>query len=285
LGSIDAIWFRLDKTITTQDGVSTAKQYAYNVDQSGLPKLTMPASISEQLSDRGTKRTQLYYPGDADPDNTASVLGPALMWDVTLPNYKSVRSPLIKVKNFTNNNLTSQEVSHYSYDGTNDLILRTGYDVLPTGTDADKKTWTFEYDNKANIISVKKKNDISTSYFWGYNRYQPVIKAENITPNILNAAVQSSTNNIEQLLIDVGDMTTESQRQQWRLFNSQLGSHLPPNTMITTYTFKVLAGITSQTDQNGKAIYYNYDEFGRLKAIKDDQGNILKTYSYYYKQD
>ena len=58
----------------------------------------------------------------------------------------------------------------------------------------------------------------------------------------------------------------------------------PVGALITTYTYKPLAGITSETDPSGRTIFYEYDNFGRLKRVKDEQGNILKEYRYHYAQ-
>jgi len=52
--------------------------------------------------------------------------------------------------------------------------------------------------------------------------------------------------------------------------------------MVTTFTFKPLIGMTSQTDPNGKTTYYMYDSYGRLSYIKDHEGNVLKKYCYNY---
>ena len=56
----------------------------------------------------------------------------------------------------------------------------------------------------------------------------------------------------------------------------------PSTAQMTTYTYKPLVGMTSQCDVNNRVIYYEYDNFIRLKDIKDQDGNILKTMDYHY---
>jgi YD repeat-containing protein len=56
----------------------------------------------------------------------------------------------------------------------------------------------------------------------------------------------------------------------------------PGDAQMTTYTYEPMLGISSQTDENNITTYYYYDEFGRLKDIKDNNGNIIKHYEYNY---
>ncbi len=42
-------------------------------------------------------------------------------------------------------------------------------------------------------------------------------------------------------------------------------------------------GLTAVTDENHSTTSYEYDGFGRLKNVKDRDGNIRKNYSYHYK--
>jgi len=55
------------------------------------------------------------------------------------------------------------------------------------------------------------------------------------------------------------------------------------STLVTTYTYEPLIGITSETDPKGRITYYEYDTFQRLMHIKDQQKNIVKSYDYHYK--
>ena len=56
----------------------------------------------------------------------------------------------------------------------------------------------------------------------------------------------------------------------------------PATSQMTTYTYTPLVGTTSQCDVNSRITYYEYDSFGRLQDIKDQDGNIIKTFQYHY---
>ena len=56
----------------------------------------------------------------------------------------------------------------------------------------------------------------------------------------------------------------------------------PSTAQMNTYTYTPLIGLSSKSDINGRTSYYEYDAFGRLKLIRDLNGNILKTFSYQY---
>lgn len=59
----------------------------------------------------------------------------------------------------------------------------------------------------------------------------------------------------------------------------------PQGAQMTTYTYDPLIGMTSQCDANNRIAYYEYDSFGRLLCIRDDQRNILKQYEYKFQSD
>lgn len=56
---------------------------------------------------------------------------------------------------------------------------------------------------------------------------------------------------------------------------------IPQNSFITTADYLPGIGKTSETDQNGKTSYYQYDELGRLIRLLDNEGNVLNEYDYY----
>jgi YD repeat-containing protein len=56
----------------------------------------------------------------------------------------------------------------------------------------------------------------------------------------------------------------------------------PTDAQIHTYTYQPLIGMTSETDQSGKSVTYQYDALGRLYEVRDLYGNIIKRYCYTY---
>ncbi|OMP80003.1 hypothetical protein [[Flexibacter] sp. ATCC 35208] len=57
----------------------------------------------------------------------------------------------------------------------------------------------------------------------------------------------------------------------------------PADAKMTTNTYDPLVGITSQCDPANRVAYYEYDGIGRLKVLRDMDGNVLRVHDYQYK--
>jgi YD repeat-containing protein len=154
--------------------------------------------------------------------------------------------------------------------------------VLPSSVKTAKGTNSLEdhlvyhdYDNKGNPLEVSKKDGVHIVYVWGYDSQYPVAKIENTTYADINAsyvaAVQSASN------------TNTGTESALLTALTNLRNSLPNTTMVSTYTYKPLIGVSTITDPKGDKITYTYDAFGRLQFVKDKNGNILSENEYHYK--
>ena len=147
------------------------------------------------------------------------------------------------------------------------------------------------YDSKGNLLEYHKESDIIRSYIWGYKEIYPVVEGGNIShidlENVLSTTLNNlGYDNLDELLSEICDISVPENKALWKSFNSELRIlliSLFPESYISTYTYDPLIGMTSKTDPNGFTTYYQYDNFGRLKYIKDNEGNILEQYEYHYK--
>ncbi len=210
--------------------------------------------------------------------------------DFSTPIYKKMKDssmisyPIVEQR-FMNQNALDEKRTNY-------ILNNQGF-ISPSSVEIKKGQEPFEtriafneYDEWNNLRSVNKINDLNTSYIWCYNGQYPVIKAANVDFATINNTVNSIQSNLQNFLINtVGNLTTTAQRTAWKSFNTALRNHTSlSKAQVYTYTYKPLVGMTSETDPNGVTTYYEYDGFGRLKYVKDDDGNILKSHEYHYKE-
>ena len=119
------------------------------------------------------------------------------------------------------------------------------------------------------------KNGLYTCYIWAYNKTYPVAKIESSINTTIDITVDDTLLKKTTAFADIQSDATYLKG----LFNSYLTNK---DYMVTLYTYKPLTGMTSQTDPAGRTTYFEYDEFGRLKLVKDLAGNIQKKYEYHY---
>lgn len=58
----------------------------------------------------------------------------------------------------------------------------------------------------------------------------------------------------------------------------------PKGCQMTTYSYDPLIGMTSQCDADNRITYYEYDLFGRLRRVKDQDKYIIKAFDYGFMQ-
>jgi YD repeat-containing protein len=130
-----------------------------------------------------------------------------------------------------------------------------------------------KYDSTGNILEQQAVYGINEVYIWGYNNLYPVAK---VVGTSYDTAISYVNKNMLRNPTDDTQLRTELDKIRTGLANS--------NVLVSTYTYKPQVGITSETDPTGKTTYYEYDNLGRLKVIRDMNGKILKQFSYQYLQ-
>jgi hypothetical protein len=125
------------------------------------------------------------------------------------------------------------------------------------------------YDNKGNVLTYHKENDIQKVYVWGYNGTYPVAE-------IIGASYSSVIGVLNQAILDnpSDDAALRTELNKIRINF--------PSAQAITYTYKPLTGVTSLTDINGRTTFYFYDAYNRLVFIRDKDNNIIKKFCYNY---
>lgn len=220
----------------------------------------------ENVNDNlNTYRNEYYYPFDSTVQNEYG------MSNLIQNNRKSERVLTYSFKN--NEKLLEEKVV---YNLTNNLILpkqikKYKSSSLNNTNEINSLEVTLR-DNVGNICELTDALGSKTSFIWGYNKTEIIAKIENTSYSSIQVNLVSD-------LQSTSDTGTESQLDV-RFSNLRA---LLPNSLITTYSHKPLIGVSAITDAKGNKTTYEYDDFGRLKAIRDKNNNILSENEYHYK--
>jgi len=207
------------------------------------------------------------YPGSA---NSSSLTGLNKINEVigaeTYKNGKRISSTRNMYKEFSPG-LVLPEIVQSS---KGEVTLPAGGGLYDPLSNLEDRLTYHRYDEYGNPLEVSKKDGTRISYIWGHNATQPIAKIQNASYTEIAAALGISENQ----LLDYN----ESHLSQINGLRTSL-----PKAMVSTYIYKLLVGITSMTDPRGYTTTYEYDEFNRLKYVRDAQGIMVSKNEYNYR--
>ncbi|GGH14675.1 hypothetical protein GCM10011418_15790 [Sphingobacterium alkalisoli] len=232
------------------------------------PSVTSPTEIAKVNSNGVLTTRRFVYPYDMvqlnrDPNGIyAGMLS------------KNIVEPLIEQSNFVGNNqlVYRQRIAYNVFPG---LMYLPEIVFLQKADGIEYEDIRFlKYSNRGKPLSVLNRAIFYTNYIWSYLGEYPVAEVRNVNYSTLESLLGGPGNISEFLTLTPNYGQIESFILPLRNNN---------RSMVRSFTYKPLVGMTSMTDPRGITQYYKYDGFQRLKDVLDFEDNVLKNYRYKYK--
>jgi len=180
----------------------------------------------------------------------------------------------------TNNDILIHH-SYNKYELFNGKRLLEKTQLANINNELKDKVIYHKYDSYGNPMEISKADGIHTIILWGYKSNKVIAEIKNVSYENLSDQTKLALIGIsEQSDLDTDLVSENNLRTHLNTLKSLPGIE---NTMIKTYTHDPLVGVTSITDERDYTFYYIYDDFNRLKYIKDKEGNILSESEYNFK--
>ena len=166
-----------------------------------------------------------------------------------------------------------------TYRGPTGMSNSNQYMIGNNGTEATEALknvinlpeYSYQYDNGGNIVEISYNGVVLASYLWGYKGSHPIAEIKGVPYSTVNSVLPDGMK--PHQLLNRYDLTPSNLSAIISLF---------PANDVTTMTYDWLVGVGTMTDARGVTTYYNYDDFGRLKDVKDLNGYFIRKYDYHY---
>lgn len=176
-------------------------------------------------------------------------------------------SPIVSTTVTRNGVPVSFTMNNYMY--YNGLYIPQNTQVQIGSNPIETRQLYNSYDQYGHPMEIQKPEGAKEDILWGYDHRFPVahiIGSDSASvAGLLNANILNNPSSDSALKTELNKLRTGL-----------------TGALVTTYTYNPIGELTSQTDPRGITSYYEYDGFGRLKWIKDKNGNIIKTMQYHY---
>ncbi|WP_303317578.1 RHS repeat domain-containing protein [Flavivirga abyssicola] len=263
---------RIRESITTEYTNGSSIQTKENMRYDGNGFL-----IEREVENSNGKKTIQYYkyPNSLTGQDITPIIE-------TMKNDTThIISPVIESSTRVKEGLTETFISgtktdykEFTIDG-NTLIMPEKQIQIDNLNIETTESTILSYTANGKPREVLKKDGLRTSYLWGYKDRYLVAKVDNASIGSIESALTA----IELTNIKNGTYDRSTMISKLNKIRNSL-----PSSMVATYTYDPLIGITSMTKPNGETTYYEYDEFGRLEKVKDKDDYLLNETEYNYKQ-
>ncbi|MFY7665515.1 DUF6443 domain-containing protein [Flavobacterium sp.] len=176
-----------------------------------------------------------------------------------------------------NGNLTATEKITYANTFSSNVsflpsLVQKSKATAPLYTESE----VLRYDEFGHPIETRQPGGITTCYIYGYNKTVVVAKIENFTysaiPNSRITTLQNATN------------IANNNAAVLTAINALINDPALAAAFVTGYVYEPLVGIRTMIDSKGDFFNFSYfnNDSNRLSQVTDQDGNILKSYSYVF---